>query len=93
MDWNVYVEIIFIAFVGASLTNLFDDTIQEGMIFQFWGYVVRDNFWLKPFGGCIICTCPWITLIVSGIYMISPFLFFPIALIAISNTILKFIIR
>lgn len=93
MDWNVYVEIIFIAFVGASLTNLFDDTIQEGMIFQFWGRIVRDNFWLKPLGGCIICTCPWITLIVSGIYMISPFLFFPIALIAISNTILKFIIR
>lgn len=93
MSWSVIVEIFFIAFVGGSLTNLFDDTIQEGMIFEKWGKVVEGNFWLKPLGGCLICTCPWITLIVSGLYMISPCLFFPIALIGIANTFLKFIIK
>lgn len=93
MSWSVIVEILFISFVGASLANLFDDCIQEGMIFQRWGEIVKDNFWLKPLGGCIICTTPWITLIVSGIYFTSPFLFYPIALIAISNTALKFIIK
>lgn len=93
MCWSVIVEIFFVAFVGASLTNLFDDSIQPGMLLEKWGKIVEGNFWLKPLGGCIICTTPWVTLIISGIYMLSPFVFYPIALVAISNTILKFIIR
>lgn len=48
---NAYVDLIMIAFAGASLSNLFDDCLQDGMIFSFYGRWLRKeqlrNFEIK----------------------------------------------
>lgn len=86
-------NILFVALSGASLANLYDDCLQEGMIFAKFGAFIKDKFWLKPLGGCLICTNVWVTLLVGIIYFLSPVLFFAISIVGISNSILKFIIK
>lgn len=89
----VIANILFIAFVGASVANFYDDCLQEGMIFSFIGKFVKDKFWLKPLGGCIICTNVWITFLMSILYLFFPVIFIVFAVLGISNTCLKFIIK
>lgn len=88
-------NILFIGFSSASLANLYDDCLQPGMIFQNIGVWVNFNksFWKKPLGGCIICTNVWVTILMSLAYIFTPFLFIALAIIGISNTCLKFIIK
>lgn len=40
---SVFVDIILVAFAGASVTNLFDDCIQDGMIFGRYGNWLRKD--------------------------------------------------
>lgn len=127
---NVYVDLLMIALAGASLSNFFDDCLQDGMIFSAYGkwlnkeYLrnleikqhndrltediengiiliqdaefiepLRDKFWKKPIGGCIICTNVWITILVALIYYFLNPLFIILSVIGISSTFLKFIIK
>ena len=81
MELIVFVNILFVAFSGASLANLYDDCLQDGMIFNklgaFLQLEIRLNqkrkvkklkvpFWKMPIGGCIICTNVWITVLMSA---------------------------
>lgn len=93
------VYILFLSFVTASFSNWFDDTLQADMIFAKWGEFVKDKFWMKPFGGCLICTCTWVNIIASFSVFIfaglnaGEFVLLSVTLISISNTFLKFIIK
>jgi hypothetical protein len=127
---NVFVEIILVALAGASLTNFFDDCIQDGMIFGRYGNWLRkeenrnkeiefhnnlivndidnglrnmedvkefiepikENFWKKPIGGCMICTNVYITIFMLIMYKFILILFVIFAIIGVSNTFLKKII-
>ena len=92
--------ILFVAFTTASLTNFIDDCLAEDMIFGKYGQWVKDgSTWKKPIGGCLICTNAWVNIITgtaANIYFqtdIINAIILIIALVAISNTMLKFIIR
>ena len=37
MELIVFVNILFVAFFGQSLANLYDDCLQDGMILISWG--------------------------------------------------------
>jgi hypothetical protein len=91
---NVFVEIILVALAGASLTNFFDDCIQDGMIFGRYGNWLRkeENFWKKPIGGCMICTNVYVTIFMLIMYKFILILFMIFAIIGVSNTLLKKII-
>lgn len=91
---NVFVEIILVALAGASLTNFFDDCIQDGMIFGRYGNWLRkdENFWKKPIGGCMICTNVYVTIFMLIMYKFILILFMIFAIIGVSNTFLKKII-
>ena len=93
-NWSVFVDIILVALAGASVTNFFDDCIQDGMIFGRYGNWVReaDKSWKKSIGGCIICTNTWITLIMLIFYKFILIVFVIFAIIGVSNTFLKKII-
>lgn len=93
------ISILFAAFTAASFSNFFDDCLQDGMIFEKWGKFIEGKFWLKPLGGCMICTNTWVNIIASiaiAIYAgitILEFLLLAVTLVSISNTFLKFIIK
>ena len=124
---NVFVEIILIGLAGASLTNFFDDCIQDGMIFGMYGNWLRkeenrnkeielnnntliddvgngsktggifiepikEKFWKKPIGLCMICTNVYITIFMLIAYKFILILFLIFAIIGVSNTFLKKII-
>lgn len=127
---NVFVEIILVALAGASLTNFFDDCIQDGMIFGRYGNWLRkeenrnkeiefhnnlivndienglcnmediknlvepikEKFWKKPIGLCMICTNVYITIFMLIAYKFILILFLIFAIIGVSNTFLKKII-
>lgn len=91
----VIANILFIGFASASLANLYDDCLQEGMLFERFGKWLKtgNTFVKKPLGGCLICTNVWVTVLVALVYITVPMLFMLLALIGISNTILKFIIK
>lgn len=85
-------NLLLISFVGASLSNFFDDCLQDGMIFEKYGNLIRGKYLLKPLGGCVICTNFWITAIVYISYFNSLDIYI-IASIVISNTFLRFIMK
>lgn len=87
------VDILFIAAAGASLANLFDDCLGEGMIFERYGQFIKDKFWFKPLGGCIICTNVWIAFSLFLLFPLCPLVFNVLAVIGISNTVLRFIVK
>ena len=95
MELTVFVNILFVAFSGASLANFFDDCLQDGMIFCKYGNFINTNkrWYFKPLGGCIICTNFWITILLVALFIFSfkAFIFFSV--VGISNTFLKFIIK
>ena len=95
LNLNVYADLIFIALVGASLSNLLDDCFQDGMIFSFYGKWINslDSFISKPLGTCLICFNVWITILMIAIYNICYPAFIILSIISISNTILKYIIK
>lgn len=101
-------NILFIGFASASLANLYDDCLQPGMIFSRFGTFlqleIRLNqkrkvkklkvpYWKMPIGGCIICTNIWIAVLMSILYLVFPVAFIVFAVLGISNTCLKFIIK
>jgi hypothetical protein len=94
------IGILFVAFVTASLTNFIDDCLADGMIFGKYGTWAKDGSkWKKPIGGCMICTNAWVNILtgtaVSIYFTIGAVnaIILTLALVAISNTFLKFIIR
>lgn len=93
------VYILFLSFVTASFSNWFDDCLQPNMIFARWGEFVKDKFWLKPLGGCLICTNTWVNIVTAfGVFIFAglnawEFILLSVTLISISNTFLKFIIK
>ena len=104
----VIANILFIGFASASLANLYDDCLQDGMIFSRLGAFlqleirlnqkrkvkkVKVPFWKMPVGGCIICTNAWIAVLMSILYLVFPTIFIVFAVLGISNTCLKFIIK
>lgn len=89
----VIAKILFLALGSASLTNLFDDCIQKGMIFSKWGDLIRDKSWGKPLGGCMICTNVWMTILISILYLTVQPLALVLITLGVSNTALKFILR
>lgn len=93
------ISILFIAFATASFSNFFDDCLQDGMILAKWGALAKDKFWMKPLGGCLICTNTWVNIITATAIAVSLHIE-PISsviltgtLVSISNTFLKFIIK
>lgn len=89
----VIAKILFIALGSASLTNLFDDCIQKGMIFSRWGDFIRDKPWGKPLGGCMICTNVWMTGLILILFYVSQPVALTLITLGISNTALKIILR
>lgn len=92
-------SILFIAFATASFSNFFDDCLQDGMILAKWGGYVKDKYWMKPLGGCLICTNTWVNIITAVTIAVSLHIE-PISaailigtLVSISNTLLKYIIK
>ena len=61
--------LIIYAFICATFTDFIDDCLKEGMIFEKWGKIVDGNFWLKPLGGCLVCTNVWINIVLYFILM------------------------
>ena len=88
---------LLIAFGAASLSNLIDDSIAPEMIFGKYGNWIRSKGFIgKPFGGCLICTNVWVSLIVYLAFLqpcsVNEWAFAAL-FVGISNSILKFIIR
>lgn len=97
MTLDYIILLVFFAFGSASLSNLIDDCIAPEMIFGKYGNWIRSKGFIgKPFGGCLICTNVWVSLIVYLAFLhpcsINEWAF-SVLFVGISNTILKFIIR
>lgn len=82
-------ELIVIAVSGVSLTGLFTDCLEKGMIFEFWGKIINGKWWGKPLGGCFICTNIWATAFMLFIFYFASPLWIILAVISISNLISK----
>lgn len=88
------VDLVMIVIGAPSFANLFDDCLGEGMIFEFWGKIVKGKFWMKPLGGCVICTNVWITIAFTVLILIEfnlPVL--ALSILGVSNTVLRFILK
>jgi hypothetical protein len=110
---NVIANILFIAIASASIANLYDDCLQDDMLFSALGKILQNEIrhniaiekqeiegekvpvpkWKMPIGGCIICTNVWITILMFLLFAFCPLAFLILAVIGISNTALKFIIK
>lgn len=86
------VSLVSFAFVGltaALITDFLFDCLQDGMIFSKWGKFVEDKFWMKPLGGCLICTNFWISAILVFIYFNIPTLVCILFIFGLSNYLIK----
>lgn len=97
MTLDYIILLLFLAFGAASLSNLIDDCIAPEMIFGKYGNWIRAKGFIgKPFGGCLICTNVWVSMIVYISFMqpcsVNEWAF-AVLFVGISNSILKFIIR
>lgn len=84
--------IVVLAFFCACLSDFFDDIIKDDMIFERWGKFVNGKFWLKPLGGCLLCTNVWVN--IAAFFVINGFNFDLSIInllfqIGVSNLILK----
>lgn len=97
MAINEILILFIFAFGAASLSNLIDDCIAPEMIFGRYGNWIRSKGFIgKPFGGCLICTNVWVSLVVYLAFMQPCSLnewAFSILFVGISNSMLKFIIQ
>lgn len=62
---NAIVEILFVALGCASLALWIFDIIQEDMILERYGLLIKDKYIGKPLGWCPTCSCVWISVIAS----------------------------
>lgn len=87
------VNVLLIAFAGASLSNFIDDSLADGMILGRYGNYIRDKnkWWLKPLGLCMRCTNVWVTLFLIICFLFSFKIFFMLSIIGISNTFLNYV--
>lgn len=97
MTLDYIILLLFFAAAASSLSNLIDDCLNPDMIFGRYGNWIRSKGFIgKAFGGCLICTNVWVSLIVYIAFMQPCNLnewAFALLFVGISNSILKFIIR
>ena len=81
---------------GVLLALTFDDFMAEGMIFNFWGKHLdahEDNFWLKPLGGCIVCTTVWAVIVMGVFYLWVHPLWMALMAIGLGNFLLTLYLK
>ncbi len=89
MSLIAFVDILLVGLVAPLVTYFFDDIIQKGMIFEFWGnYLTKNPKWiLKPLGGCMKCTNVWIAIFMLFFYYFIPSIFIILGVVSLANFI------
>ncbi len=85
----LFASLLVVGIASALLTDFFFDCMADNMILGQWGEIVKDKFWLKPLGGCLICTNFWITALLIGIYFLQPIIVVIVFTFGLSNYLIK----
>jgi hypothetical protein len=64
-----FTQIFLLSIIFSGIALFIDECLQDGMVFGWWlPFLERlgvSQFWQKPVGGCVICTCFWLSFIGS----------------------------
>jgi hypothetical protein len=92
----VIAEIIFLAVSSGAISLMLWEYWQPGMIFSPYGKWVESGkqWWKKPLGACVTCFNAWVTIWIFALWLIGAwFIVLPLAILAISNSTLRQIIK
>ena len=91
MSLSVIVELIFLSLCCASLALFIFDIIQEDMVFEQYGLMIKDKWYGKPLGWCPTCCSFWVCLIVGLIGSLS--ILDIIFMVGLANTFIRLIAK